>query len=111
MSSERFFNRDLSLLAFHRRVLAQASDASFPLLERVRFVSIFSSNMDEFFMKRIGYLKRLHAKGAARAGADGAEELPVLSSGAGGPLREIREAVVVALRSKRSADRTARQAA
>ena len=70
MSSERFFNRDLSLLAFNRRVLAQASDPAYPLLERVRFVSIFSSNMDEFFMKRIGYLRRLQAKGAPRAGAD-----------------------------------------
>jgi polyphosphate kinase len=70
MSSERFFNRDLSLLAFNRRVLAQATDPAYPLLERVRFVSIFSSNMDEFFMKRIGYLRRLQAKGAPRAGAD-----------------------------------------
>jgi polyphosphate kinase len=78
MSSERFFNRDLSLLAFNRRVLAQASDPAFPLLERVRFISIFSSNMDEFFMKRIGYLKRLHAKGASRAGADNVAPAEVL---------------------------------
>jgi polyphosphate kinase len=78
MSSERFFNRDLSLLAFNRRVLAQASDPAFPLLERVRFVSIFSSNMDEFFMKRIGYLKRLHAKGSSRAGADNVSPAEVL---------------------------------
>jgi polyphosphate kinase len=79
MPLEKFFNRDLSLLAFNRRVLAQATDPSYPLLERVRFVSIFSSNMDEFFMKRIGYLKRLQAKGSARAGADGAAPAEVLA--------------------------------
>jgi polyphosphate kinase len=67
---DRFFNRDLSLLSFNARVLAQAADSSLPLLERVRFLSIFSSNLDEFFMKRVGYLGRLLAKGAARAGHD-----------------------------------------
>jgi len=70
MSTDRFFNRDLSLLRFNARVLAQAGDPTFPLLERVRFLSIFSSNMDEFFMKRVGYLRRLHAKGVAKAGND-----------------------------------------
>lgn len=68
---DRFFNRDLSLLGFNARVLAQAADPAMPLLERVRFLSIFSSNMDELFMKRLGYLRRLLAKGAARAGHDG----------------------------------------
>lgn len=67
---DRFFNRDLSLLAFNARVLAQAADASMPLLERVRFLCIFSSNMDEFFMKRVGYLNRLLATGASRSGHD-----------------------------------------
>jgi polyphosphate kinase len=71
MSNDRFFNRDLSLLQFNARVLAQAADAAMPLLERVRFLSIFSSNLDEFFMKRVGYLKRLQDKGAARSGNDG----------------------------------------
>lgn len=68
---ERFFNRDLSLLAFNARVLAQAADTAMPLLERVRFLAIFSSNMDELFMKRVGYLRRLLARGSARAGHDG----------------------------------------
>lgn len=52
------FNRDLSWLAFNRRVLDQALDPSLPLLERVKFVAIFNSNLDEFFMKRVGLLKR-----------------------------------------------------
>ncbi|HTB21379.1 MAG TPA: polyphosphate kinase 1 [bacterium] len=70
MAEARFFNRDLSLLNFNARVLSQAGDDSFPLLERVRFLCIFSSNMDEFFMKRVGYLQRLEAIGAPKAGND-----------------------------------------
>ncbi|MES2200999.1 MAG: polyphosphate kinase 1 [candidate division FCPU426 bacterium] len=50
--SGRFFNRDESLLQFNRRVLEQALDVQAPVLERVRFMAIFSSNTDEFFMKR-----------------------------------------------------------
>ena len=54
----RFLNRDVQWLQFNRRVLAQSMDESMALLERVRFLSITSSNLDEFIMKRIGGLKR-----------------------------------------------------
>ena len=56
--SARFFDRDLSWLEFNYRVLYQALDDRTPLLERVRFLSIFSSNLDEFFMKRVGRLRQ-----------------------------------------------------
>ena len=67
----RFFNRDLSWLAFNQRVLAQAADDSMPLLERVRFISIFTSNLDEFFMKRVGLIKRQVHSGVDTPSPDG----------------------------------------
>jgi polyphosphate kinase len=54
----RFLNRDLEWLEFNRRVLDMAADDSVPLLERVRFLAIFSNNLDEFFMKRVGTLRQ-----------------------------------------------------
>ncbi|HYF14506.1 MAG TPA: polyphosphate kinase 1 [Phycisphaerales bacterium] len=67
----RYFNRDLSWLAFNRRVLAQAADERTPLLERARFMAIFTSNLDEFFMKRVGLLKRQVQLGVNLPGPDG----------------------------------------
>jgi polyphosphate kinase len=67
----RFFHRDLSWLAFNRRVLAQAEDPTRPLLERLRFMSIFTSNLDEFFMKRVGIVKRVAQSGVGPTSPDG----------------------------------------
>src|SRR5512141_670506 len=53
-----YVSRDLSLLEFQRRVLEQAQDENTPLLERVKFLAIFGSNMDEFFMLRISGIHR-----------------------------------------------------
>lgn len=55
--SEVWIDRDLSWLAFNERVLAEAIDERTPLLERAKFLAIFNSNLDEFFMKRVSILR------------------------------------------------------
>ncbi|HXH74839.1 MAG TPA: polyphosphate kinase 1 [Bacteriovoracaceae bacterium] len=66
-----FLNRDTSWLQFNRRVLHEAADKRNPLLERLRFLIIFSSNLDEFVMKRIGYMKHQMLSGLAHRSVDG----------------------------------------
>ena len=66
-----YLNRELTWLAFNRRVLAEAQDARNPLLERVKFLAITASNLDEFFMKRIGGLKQQVAAGFQQLTVDG----------------------------------------
>ncbi|MEO0014500.1 MAG: polyphosphate kinase [Cyanobacteriota bacterium] len=66
-----YFNRELSWLEFNRRVLAEALDERTPLLERLKFLAIFSSNLDEFFMVRIAALKKQVAAGVSKLSMDG----------------------------------------
>ncbi|HXV33469.1 MAG TPA: polyphosphate kinase 1 [Gaiellaceae bacterium] len=68
---ERLLNRELSWLEFNARVLELAADPGVPLLERVKFCSIFSSNLDEFFMVRVAGLMGQEAAGIAVRSADG----------------------------------------
>ncbi|NLE80847.1 MAG: RNA degradosome polyphosphate kinase, partial [Rhodococcus sp.] len=71
LASNRYLNRELSWLDFNSRVLALAEDTSLPLLERAKFLAIFSSNLDEFFMVRVAGLKRRDETGLSVRSADG----------------------------------------
>ena len=71
--NNHYINRELSLLQFHQRVLAEAQDASVPLLERLRFLCISCTNLDEFFEIRVAGLKQRMEIGAP---AQGPENIP-----------------------------------
>lgn len=80
LPDDRFLDRELSWLAFNERVLQLAEDPTQPLLERVRYLAIFASNLDEFFMVRVAGLKRRIATGLAVTAASGMSPRRVLEA-------------------------------
>ena len=85
LPADRFLDREVSWLQFNERVLQLAEDDSEPLLERARYLAIFASNLDEFFMVRVAGLKRRIATGLAVRSASGHEPREVLEQISGSP--------------------------
>ena len=80
LPADRFLDRELSWLAFNQRVLELAEDHDLPCLERAKFLAIFASNLDEFFMVRVAGLKRRIATGIAVKAASGLSPREVLEN-------------------------------
>ena len=91
-ADQAFVNREMSWLRFNERVLHEALDERTPLLERVAFLAIFNSNLDEYYQKRVGYLKRQAELNQGQRGADG---MSVVDQ-----LKTIREMVVPMLQKQ-----------
>ena len=92
---DRFLDRELSWLAFNERVLQLAEDPGLPALERAKFIAIFASNLDEFFMVRVAGLKRRIATGIAVRAASGLTPREVLENiWNRGHLLQLQQAVI-----------------
>jgi len=103
---QRFFNRELSWLAFNWRVLEAAADRRAPLLERVRFVSISAGNLDEFYTVRVAGLRELALEGNMTPSDDGrtpAEQLKLINADAH-KLMQHQQAAWVGLKSEMEAE-------
>ena len=96
-------NRELSWLKFNQRVLEEAQDPTVPLLERMKFVAIFTSNLDEFFMIRVGSIydltlvKKTH--GDSKSGLTPAQQLAAIFE-AVGPLYKQRDKLMAQLETR-----------
>ncbi len=93
ITEPRYFNRELSLIEFNRRVLEEAMDHRNPLLERVKFLAIFASNLDEFFMIRVSGIKQQIRAGVQKRSPDGQTPTEQLSA--------IRQALIPLLQQER----------